>query len=289
MITKTILSSFTLGSLDEGIRSQIEVLFNNRPIESVRLLRVELENNGSSAVKNQAINVRFADDAQIVGEPNSDSSTEDLRNIELDINAITNNSRRFKINMLRKGSQLSWDFVVINHVADDFVVEHGVSSFDSALPEGDLEVSSTITSEKINPDVTSRIRRILIYLILAQITSLFSSSFVFGLQELFRPIGNLLTIMVWIFLIKEISASVVPILEWIRNISSRQEFVEFRGDITSSNIAVATKTAGASVRSSLFDKNILKALLEQAEAYEKMSSVPEIKAKTGNELKDGAS
>ena len=182
--------------------------------------------------------------------------------------------------MLRKGSQLSWDFVVINHVSDDFVVEHGVSSFDSKLPESDLEVSSTVTSEKINPDVTSRIRRILVYLILTQIASLISSSLVFSLQELFRPIGNLLTIMVWIFLIKEVSASVVPILEWIRAISSRQEFVEFRGDITSSNIAVATKTAGASVHSSLFDKNILRAVLEQAEAQEKMGSASIVEAKT---------
>ena len=197
-----------------------------------------------------------------------------------DTNAITSNSRRFKINMLRKGSQLSWDFVVINHVSDDFVVEHGVSSFDSKLPESDLEVSSTVTSEKINPDVTSRIRRILVYLILTQIASLISSSLVFSLQELFRPIGNLLTIMVWIFLIKEVSASVVPILEWIRAISSRQEFVEFRGDITSSNIAVATKTAGASVHSSLFDKNILRAVLEQAEAQEKMGSASIVEAKT---------
>ena len=85
LITKTILSSFTLGSLDEGIRNQIDVLYNNRSIESVRLLRVDLENNGSLAVKNQAITVRFADDARIVGEPNSDSSTEDLRNVELDM------------------------------------------------------------------------------------------------------------------------------------------------------------------------------------------------------------
>ena len=286
VITKTVLSAFTLSSLDEGIRDQMEVSFNHHPIDSVRLLRVEVENRGSAAVKNQALTVRFSDKAQIVGEPNSESSTEDLRYIEIDNNATAINSRRIKINLLRKGSQLAWNFAVINHELDDFVVEHGISDFDEKFPVSDLEVSSNITSEKISPDVTSRIRRIFVYLLLTQITSLISGSFVFGLQEILRPIGNLLTIFIWVLLIKEIVVGVVPILEWIRSVSSRQEIVEISGDITSSNIAVATKTGSARLSSSIFDKNTLRAILEQAEALSKMGTTPTIKAKSDEDNDD---
>lgn len=246
-ISKTTISSFTLGSLEKDIREQIEVYYKKLPITSIKLIRVNIENTGWAAIRNQVITIRFSKDAQIIGEPTSDSSSENLRYVETDKDNLSSNTRRFLIKLLRKDASLSWNVAVINHTDNDFVVEHGISTLDKDITESDIDVSSTITNQKIALDVASRFRRIITYSILTQIVALTRDSFVFGFQDLAKPIMNVVIIFMLAFLIREFAQSITPILEWINgtlaNLSPKTDMdFAVSGSVSESTIAISTNT-----------------------------------------------
>lgn len=267
-ITKTTVNSFTLGNLEKEIRNQIEVTYKNHPIKSVQIVRVDVENNGFSAAKNQSISVRFGSEAKIIGEPKSESSSEDLRYVDYDP-IISPNSRRILVKLLRKGTRLSWNFTVINHTQNDFIVEHGVASLDKDVTDSDLDVSSAISNEKISLDVVSRIRRILVYIVLIKISMLFRDSFTFGMQELSRPVMNVLIIWMWFLVIQEINRGIVPFVEWVKEFTNPQKTIEINNASLSegSNIMISTDQGDTkpSITKLELDKKILQELLEKSD------------------------
>lgn len=270
LITKTTLSSFTLGELDDDIRNQINVNYQHHSIKSIQIVRVHLENNGTSAIKNQAVTVRFEEQAQIIGEPKSDSSSEDLRYVEFDNSIPQLNTRRILVNLLRKSSSLSWDFVVINHGQNDFNVEHGIAKLDKDAIESDLNVTSTISSEKVSLDVVDRIRRIIVYIILIKIAGVFRDSFTFGMQEISRPVMNILIIWGWFLVIREINQSIIPIMGWVRDVFTPQKDITITSQ--DSTIAMSLESGVSTISNTGLDEDTLKALLTLNDTQHKKSN-----------------
>ncbi|MBV7334266.1 hypothetical protein KFU94_39730 [Chloroflexi bacterium TSY] len=95
LFVKTVLSSFRLSDLDDDIRKEMQVSYGHRNIQSVHRVRVEVENNGAAVVNNQAFTVRFSENASIISPPQSQSSSEDLREVQVDEQAKQPNSYRF--------------------------------------------------------------------------------------------------------------------------------------------------------------------------------------------------
>ena len=262
LIRKSTLTSFTLGSLEKDIREKIEVLFEKHPIKSIQLVRVSMENSGFSAIKNQAVTIKFGDKAQIIGEPISKSSSEDLRYIKYDYSASTFNKRRILFELLRKGAKVSWDFAVINHDQNDFIVEHGISKNDKEITDNDLDVVSTIANEKISPDLSGRIKRIFTYLIFTQIMVLLRDSFLQNMLQIAAPVINAATIIIWILLIQEVTKSIIPITEWLRETFSPKEKsfqITIEGDVTDSNIIIGDTN---SINTAKFDQKVLREFLD---------------------------
>jgi len=276
LIRKTVLTSFTLGSLEKDIREKLEVLYNHLPITSIQLVRVSMENSGSATIKNQAITIRFGDKAKIIGEPQSNSSSEDLRYIKFDLENPNQNRKRILFELLRKGAKISWDFAVINHNETDFIVEHGISKFDKESEDSDLDVISIITNEKTGLDVSGRVRNIIILMVFTQIVSLLRDAFVVGmpyLHDIATLISNILIITIWVFLIQEIARSVIPIMKWISEVFSQKEPLKIviEGSVEESNIAVSTdNSSGISINSMKFDKEILRNFLKAIESPKKL-------------------
>lgn len=219
---KTVLSSFTISSLDKNIRDQTRVVYNNLPVESIHLVRVEVSNPSLSAIKNQAFTVRFSKDAKIIGIPKSQSSSEDLRYAEIDWEASTQNSCRFKLFLLRKTKNVSWDFAVINHTKADFQIEHGIITKDGNFEGVDLDVSSKVSGQKVQLDLVERLYRIISFLIIIQIITLVRNSIVFSaIHSISTPVANLGIIIFWMLILWETRKVAGPFMDWIASLGAK--------------------------------------------------------------------
>ncbi len=215
LYVKTILSSFTIDSLEESIREQISVAYAHKDINSIHLVKIEVENNGSSVIKNQAFTVRFSKDAEILSDPISTSSSEDLRHIDIESPEF-DNSRRFSIHLLRKGATVSWIITVINHDKHEFIVEPGVLISDYSDENVDLDVSSKITSERAEIDLTDRVKKILIALIsLLTLVFIHNTSSRLLYSGLSTIISSVFIISLFAYLLMELVNTVGPFFEWL--------------------------------------------------------------------------
>lgn len=205
VITKTVLSSFSPNSLDDDIRKAVEVNFQGRVINTIQLVRVEIENTSANAVKKQALTVRFSDQAQIIGTPKTTGSSEDFRYVKADDSAPKPNTQRFIVDLLQKGRSLAWDFAVINHQEADFVVEHGVATAEAK--DVDLDVLPTITTEKAQVNLAGRIQRavrLLIYILIAYFLKDILPRTIFGpLVALAAPLFTIAIIWLLLTLMRE--------------------------------------------------------------------------------------
>jgi hypothetical protein len=151
VLKKSVISKFNPNELEEGIRESTQVLYQGRNINSIQIVHVEVENKSASALRNQAITVRFSDQAQILNvEQDSETTSEDLRYVALDPQTESH-KKRYILQLLRKDSHIGWNFTVINHRASDFVVEHGVASTEAK--KTDLDVETLITADKTQLDL----------------------------------------------------------------------------------------------------------------------------------------
>jgi len=260
LFTKTILNSFALDTLDEDLRQAVEVSYQGNPIKSIQLVRMELENPSTAAVKKQAVTVRFAANAQIITEPKHIGSSEDFRFVRTDAAVTDRNARRFVIDLLQKGRTLAWEFVVINHGDLDFTVEHGVESAESK--ESDLDVSATFATDRAQLNLAGRIRRIvrlLVYLQIAYVLKTFLPTHLFGaIFELAVPVVNIGIVWILLLLMREIGLTIEPVLGWFQNSGGSHEQVSISADY--SNVVVAPH--GNATLRGVADEGFIKALKE---------------------------
>ncbi len=284
VFVKTVVSSFNLNSLEEDLREQTQVIYTGHPVKSIHLVRVEVENSGFLAVANQAFTVRFSKDAQIIGEPQSESSEEDLRFVERDLSSDKQNSRRFIIKLLQKSRQLSWDLTVINHEQSDFVVEHGIATTDEKLEGVDVDVSSTITSEKAQIDLIGRIRRVLVLLISIPVIIITRELITFSLDYFewnfpIVPITNIAIVWLLLLVIRDIWQSIEPLVSLLNKRDTDTASIISIDHIEGSTIGIASQEAGITQTSNGLDDKIVQTLLVD-EAVRKLSEMDSTKSAT---------
>lgn len=261
--TKTIQSSFSINKIAEDLRKQIQVLYEGQAINSIHLVRVDVENTSLSAISNQTFTVRFSELAHIIGDPQSDSSSEDLRFVEADTETDAPNLRRFIIRRILKGRRLSWVFAVVNHDETKKIeVEHG--TLEEASGE-DLNVEPTEKEEKAQLDLEERLRRIVTFLILVPIVVLLRNalSAVPGSEPLLVPFFSGLLTVVWLILLSLIIGTISPLMNWLRGLRASGEYVG--GDLISiGNITTSRGVAigeAASAQLLQLDEEVLRRLL----------------------------
>jgi hypothetical protein len=248
IFVKTIISSFTLSDLEKDIREQTQVIYSGHPVRSIHLVRVEVENDGSVALANQAFTVRFSKDAQIIGEPQSKSSEEDLKFVERDLSSDKQNSLRFIIKLLQKRRRLSWDLAVINHTDSDFVVEHGIAATDEKLEGVDLDVFSTITNEKAKIDLIGRIRRILVLVMSIPIVIIIQKLIAFALDYFnsnfsIFPIANIAILWLLLLVVRDIWRLIKPLMSLLTKKETDTKLDVVIDNTRCSNITIAGKSA----------------------------------------------
>jgi hypothetical protein len=271
LFTKTIVSSFSLSDLDEGIRKAIEVVYQGHHIKSITLVEVEVENTGFSTVKNQAVTISFSEEAQIIGELQEIGSSEDFRYVKPDDSATKPNSRRFLLEILRKGKVLVWRMAVINHQGEEFKVEHGVVNPDSK--QSDLEVDIEITKEKARIGFAVRIQKMIALLIYIQILYLARGIIPRPLLEfdvLISPLINVAIIWLWLLLLREATQIVLPVIQGVASLSGKSKEIGITSG-NNSNIVIAEGSASLEVHT---DKELLRALIPKAESLPEDKNLP---------------
>ena len=163
LYSKKVIGSFSMNLLSENIRKRTQVLFDNSNIDSVQIIKVSIENDGGSSVRNQAFTVRFGEKATILGTPITDSSSEDLRYIKA-VQGDGPNSYRFTVNLLQTKRKLSWDFTVINNDQGTIKIEPGINSQKEDFSDTDLDVAFALSEEKAANDLISQLKNTLIIL-----------------------------------------------------------------------------------------------------------------------------
>lgn len=215
ILRKSVISAFNQSGLEEAIRKSTDVFYQGHKIESIQVVHVEVENSGKSAVRNQALTIRFSDQATILNvEPDSQTTSEDLRYVETDSQAAPN-AKRYIIKLLRKDCRMGWNLTVINHNQSEFAVEHGVAS--TVAAETDLDVESLITSGKTRADLAKRVYRVILLLISIRVLALLQGILPVGFVDLAKPVFTLLIIGVWIFIIREVQELLVPLFNWLED------------------------------------------------------------------------
>jgi predicted flap endonuclease-1-like 5' DNA nuclease len=213
LFTKSVLASFSAGMLEEDLREQVEVRYQGRSIKSIQMVEVGVENNGHAVVKSQSFTVKFGEEAQILGQPESDSSPEDLRYVHRDQSVDASNQRRFVIDLLQKGRRVSWNFIVINQGNEDFSIHPGVA--DKNVEEVDFDVETAITKERARLNLADRIKRSVYILVGILTLAVLRGFFVRSSQEMIILIFNIVIISSSIWLADEITKTILPLMNWI--------------------------------------------------------------------------
>jgi hypothetical protein len=218
LFTKSTLSSFSIGRLEKDLREQLEVLYQGRPLKSIHLFEVGVENDGYAVVRNQAVTVEFDENAVILGQPESDSSPEDLRYVHQDSSVSSPNKSRFIIDLLQKGRSIAWRFVVIDQQDEDFNIHPGLAEKDAE--EVDFDVDTSFTQERIRLNLADRIRRLVYLVIGVSALSVLRGVFIRQTQELAVPIINMLIIALLLWIGDQAASIVLPLMNWIREVIS---------------------------------------------------------------------
>jgi hypothetical protein len=224
LVTKSIVTSFTREQLEENIRPMTEVMYSGHEIDSICVARVEIENNCSSPLRNQTCTVTFGDQATILGDPICVECTEDRNFVLHDSGENSNISRKFILMLLRPHRRIAWHFTVINHIGD-FSVTHSIQAKTEQFEEADLDVEPIYSADKrIELSLERHLLRIASLLISIQIVGLIGDAFrpfIFGLDEVLRPITNGVQIWLWLLVIGTCAKSITPLMNWFREINRR--------------------------------------------------------------------
>lgn len=228
--TKRTISSFSATQLGKELAEQTKLYFNEEIVESIQIVSIQVENTGASAVRKQAFSVHFDEMARILGTPESKSSSEDLRFVNVERVQHKMNSYRFSIDILQKGRKLAWKFVVVDNLSSEIKIEHGLAAASlSDLEEVDLDVNSVIVSSRAQLDLIGRLKVILGLLV--GILALYITKDIAGILQENEAVIILNSIMVALLLVLiYVGASTIPLM--FRKEISRQIGLSFNDGTT---------------------------------------------------------
>lgn len=108
-----ILTKKDLVEVEEKIRDNVKIIYNGQTIENLYYIAFDLENNGSSVIKNQYLRFEFPERTKII-----DSFFEPSPEPEVGIEKIINDSKlkdnelKYKIRHLERGQRLGYRFIL---------------------------------------------------------------------------------------------------------------------------------------------------------------------------------